>query len=118
MGAVSFPFGETVEFVSGVEVEDEYHNQTTDWDHPEVVLTCYGVGVEPRPSSETTTDARNAITSGFTIYIPDEMVEVRGEWRANVRGSQWQVLGDSSQWRHPMTGWVSGTVVQVGRVDG
>lgn len=115
---MSFPFGETVEFVSGAVAEDEYHNEIADWDNPIVMLTRHGVGWEKRPSTEVSTDSRNAITSGYTLYIWGEVLDIEGTWRANFRGSQWQVLGDSSPLEHPFTGWQAGTVVQLGRVDG
>ena len=112
-----FPYGETVTVLAAQLVEDEYGNTVESWDTPTTVATVPGVGVEPRPVSETFNDDRNAVTSGYTLYLPAG-VAVTAQHRVEVRGEVWPVLGDPAEWRNPFTGWQPGMVVQVGRTDG
>ena len=112
-----FAHGETVTVLAAATSEDEYGNTVESWDVPTEVAVVDGVGVEPRPVGESFTEDRNAVTSGFTLYMPD-WVEVSALHRIEVRGSVYSVLGEPAVWRSPFTGWAPGVVVQVGRTDG
>lgn len=113
-----FPAGETVTRLRATSVTDGYGNEgVLSWDAP-TELAIYHVGVEPRPSSENQRDARNAVTSGFTLYITDTAADVTPLDRMRVRGRVYQVQGEPALWRSPFTGWAPGLVVQVDRVEG
>lgn len=112
-----FAYGEEVAILEAVESSDEYGNTVESWDEPATVAIVQGVGVEPRPSGESFTDSRNAVTSGFTLYMPAG-TPVQPQHRIAVRGEVWSVQGDPAVWRNPYTGWTPGVVVQVGRTDG
>lgn len=66
---------------------------------------------EPRPSDEPTQNARNAVASGFTLYLPTGS-DVTARDRMTVRGGTYDVLGDPALWLS------AGLVVQVGRTEG
>lgn len=113
-----FAFGETVTFLEATIVEDDLGNEVESWETPTTVLIKPHAGVEPRPAGEVNVQDRNAVTSGYTLYWSGDVFDVSAQWRAVVRGSTWQVLGDEAGWVSPFTNWQAGTVVQVGRVDG
>lgn len=118
----TFAHGETVEVLSAGTTVDPYSGEPSEsWaaeDVTEVVVD--GVGVEPRPTSrgdaEPVQDARNAVSSGFTLYLPEMPLTSRE--RVRVRGVVYNVLGEPSVWRNPFTGWAPGIVVQVDRTEG
>lgn len=113
----TFPAGETVTLLTPGTSADPYSGGTEeDWGSPTSVdiLQC---GVEPRPSGEPTQDARNAVTSGFTLYLPSGLGVTAGH-RFQVRGEVYEVLGDPADWVNPFTGWEPGTIVQVERTEG
>ena len=113
-----FAHGESVTILTaGTEVDPYSDDPVSSWEvePSEVVVT--GVGVEPRPSDEPTQEARNAVVSGFTLYLPAG-TEIGPQNRVVVRGGTYEVLGEAAVWRNPFTGWVPGVVVQVQKVDG
>lgn len=112
-----YPFGETVYVLTAGTTTDPYSNETAeDWSAASEVAV-EGVAVEPRPSQEPVQDARNAVTSGYTLYMPaGTSIDARS--RVTVRGAVFEVLGEPAVWRSPFTGWEPGVVVQVGRVEG
>ena len=112
-----FAFGEDVVVLDPGASQDDYGNDVEDWSAPVEVATIRGVGVEPRPAGESFTEDRNAVTSGFTLYMPAGS-SLKATQRVRVRGSVWSVLGSPAEWRNPFTGWEPGVVVQVGRTDG
>lgn len=67
---------------------------------------------EPRPSDEPVADARNAVTSGWTLYLPLTDVAIRAGDRISVRGVDYPVQGDPSLWDD------AGQVVQTFKVEG
>ena len=98
-------------------VEDPYSGEPAgSWDAATSVVVD-GCGVEPRPSSEPVQDARNAVVSGYTLYLPAGTV-VSAQNRVKVRGWTHDVLGEPAVWRSPITGWEPGVVVQTQRVQG
>ena len=66
---------------------------------------------EPRPSGEPVQDSRNAVTSGWTLYLP-ESADVTAWDRVRVRGVVHSVLGEPASWLG------AGLVVQCERVEG
>lgn len=111
---MDFPHGETVTLRTPAVAADPYSGAPAT---AEVNVTIAGVAVEPRPSSEPVQDARNAVTSGFTLYLPAGTV-VTASQQFVVRGGVYDVLGDAAEWVNPFTGWEPGVVVQVGRTEG
>ncbi len=113
-----FPHGESVEILTAGTTVDPYSGEPSEsWaamDVTEVVVD--GVGVEPRASSEPLQDARNSVTSGFTLYLPE--VPLTSKQRVRVRGLVYNILGEPAVWRNPFTGWAPGLVVQVDRTEG
>lgn len=109
-----FAHGETVTVITEATDADPYSGDAgtagSEVDVP-------GVGVEPRPSDEPTQDARNAVVSGFTLYLPPG-TEIGPQNRVQVRGGTYSVLGEPAVWRSPFTGWEPGVVVQCERTEG
>lgn len=66
---------------------------------------------EPRPSSEPVQDARNAVTTGWTIYLPAG-ADVTARDRMRVRGEVYDVLGDPAAWAD------AGVIVQLEKTRG
>lgn len=113
-----FAHGETVTVLTAAADVDPYSGESVaSWDLPAGEVEVPGVGVEPRPSQEPVREARNAVTSGFTLYFPAG-TEITPQNRVVVRGGTYEVLGEAAVWRSPFTGWAPGVVVQVERVDG
>lgn len=113
-----FPYGEQVTILTaGTEVDPYSGESVSSWELPPSEALVDGVGVEPRPSDEPTQEARNAVVSGFTLYLPTGTV-IGPQNRVVVRGGTYEVLGEKAEWVNPFTGWAPGVVVQVQRVDG
>lgn len=113
-----FAHGEPVTVLTPGYDEDPYSDdleQSWEWSPTEVVVP--GCGIEPRPSSEPTQDARNSVVSGFTLYMPAGTV-IGPQNRVIVRGNTYSVEGEAAEWVSPFTGWNPGVVVQVERVEG
>lgn len=120
---MGWPFGEEVIRLTPQLVTDPYSAAATApaWDdagHPPAELPIGGVGVEPRPSTEDEGEARNSVTTGFTLYLPAGSPLVTSGHRVRVRGEEFSVIGDPAEWRSPLTGWAPGSVVQCARVVG
>lgn len=66
---------------------------------------------EPRPSQEPTQDARNAVVSGWTLYLPagDPITAAN---RVRVRGIEYPVQGQPADWLG------TGVVVQAFKTEG
>lgn len=98
---------------AGVEI-DPYSGEPTgeDWS-PDAVAELPIVTLapaEPRPSSEPVQDARNAVTSGWTLYLPTADVTSRDRMR--VRDVTYHILGEPSDWMG------AGIVVQCSLTEG
>jgi len=110
--------GETVIVLTGTPVVDPYSGATTgtDWTTtPPTEVPVDNVLCEPRPSSEPVQDARNAVTSGYTLYLPTGTA-ITPTNRVRVRGLDYDVLGEASDWR--LGSWHPGLVVQTSRTAG
>lgn len=114
LGSSGFAHGETVTIVTPATDADPYSGEAGAAGSSVDVPGC---GVEPRPSGEPTQDARNAVTSGFTLYMPAG-TEVTASQQVQVRGETYNVVGDPAVWRSPFTGWEPGVVVQCERTVG
>lgn len=103
---------ETVTRLRADTVTDPYSGEPVeDWDTPSELPITTLAPAEPRPSGEPTQDARNAVVSGFTLYLP-ESSDVTAQDRMRVRGGVYRVLGDPAVWLG------AGLVVQVARTEG
>jgi len=110
--------GETVIVLTGTPVTDPYSGEETgtDWTTtPPTQVSVDNVLCEPRPSAEPVQDARNAVTSGFTLYMPAGTAIIPAN-RVRVRGLDYDVLGEASDWR--LGSWRPGLVVQTSRTAG
>jgi hypothetical protein len=88
--------------------------QVLDWTTPTSV-DVEGVLVEPRPSGEPVQDARNAVVSGYTLYLPTSAM-VDPDKRVKVRGVVHNIIGEAADWR--LGAWRPGLVLQCERTDG
>lgn len=70
---------------------------------------------EPRPASrpldEPLQDARNAVTNGFTLYLPLGS-DVTARDRMGIRGGIYRVMGEPALWLN------RGFIVQTERTEG
>lgn len=97
---------------AGVGATNPYSGESDpDWSAPSREELTTVAPAEPRPSQEPVQDARNAVTSGYTLYLP-EGSDVTAQDRMEVRGQVFNVLGDPALWLG------AGLVVQCGRTEG
>lgn len=114
--------GERVTVLTGVPATnpDPYSGDpVVDWTQPPAETPVDNVLCEPRPSSEPVQDARNSVSSGYTLYLQDGMpagTVITPMNRVRVRGIDYDVLGEPSDWR--LGSWRPGLVVQTERVAG
>jgi hypothetical protein len=112
-----FPHGETVQILTAGTTTDPYSGlPVANWTTTTAV-TVTNVGVEPRPSSEPVQDARNSVTSGYTLYLPTGTTITPAN-RVTVRGGTYDVLGEPAAWLNPFTGWAPGIIVQLQKTEG
>lgn len=109
--------GETVVILTATAVTDPYSGTPVglSWATPGEVSVA-DVLCEPRPSGEPVQDARNAVTSGFTLYfqtVPAVLPTPAN--RVRVRGLDYRILGEPADWRF---GSFRGLVVQCERTSG
>lgn len=104
---------ETVTRQRGVAEVDPYSGEATglNWTTPTEVTITTLAPAEPRPSGEPVQDARNAVTSGWTLYLPTD-ADVTAYDRIVVRGETHDVLGEPADWLG------RGLVVQVAKTEG
>jgi len=109
--------GEDVQVLSAGQKADPYSGETAEsWDSPSEV-TISNVLCEPRPSGEPVQDPRNAVTSGWTLYLQaPPAAPITAANRVRVRGIVYQVIGDPADWRMGLRR--AGLVIQTGRTDG
>lgn len=103
---------ETVTRLRAGTVTDPYSGVAVpDWTTPASADITTLAPAEPRPSDEPVQNARNAVVSGWTLYLP-ESADVTAADRVRVRGVVHSVLGAPASWRG------AGLVVQCGLVEG
>ena len=88
---------ETVTRLRASTTTDEYHNDLEDWSSPLELDIVTLAPAEPRPSSEPAQDSRNAVVSGWTLYLP-EGSDVTAQDRIRVRGQVYPVQGQPADW--------------------
>lgn len=89
--------GETVTVLTATVTTDAYGNEALDWANPTTRDVTTIAPLEPRPSSEPVQDARNAVISGWTLYLPagDSITSAN---RVRVRGVDYPVQGEPADW--------------------
>ena len=103
--------GEPVTVLSAGTVHDEYSDTDVEsWDTPTERVVVTIAPPEPRPSDEPVQDARNAVTDGWTLYLPPGDPITRSN-RVRVRGEVYPVQGQPADWG-------VGIVVQAFRTEG
>lgn len=113
-----FTRGETITRIRAGVVLDPYSNEETGLDWDAVIETdIANVALEPRPSSEPVQDARNAVTSGFTLYAW-RAVDLTPADKVRMRGVVYDIDGEPADWRNPYSGRLVGTIIQTKAVDG
>ena len=103
--------GETIAVLTAGTTTDPYSGEPAeDWDNPTERDVTTIAPLEPRPSAEPAQDARNAVTSGWTLYLPaGDPITSRN--RVRVRGEVYPVQGQPADWG-------VGVVVQAFRTEG
>ena len=114
-----FPYGETVTVVRAGLVDDGYGNQVRDWST--ATRTPYdgcavAQGARDRITEDLTGD-RNVIVSDLVVFMPSG-ADVLATDRLEVRGRDYEVVGEPFAWVNPFTGTPFGTPVYCNRVEG
>lgn len=110
--------GETIQVLTAGPRNDPYSDTAVydDWDAATPV-DVPDVLCEPRPTSEPVQDARNSVTSGWTLYLQTPpAVPVTARNRVKVRGVVYEVDGEPTDWR--LGSWHPGVIVQAKVVTG
>ena len=103
--------GELVSVLSPTTSPDPYSGEPVeDWSTPTERTVRTLAPAEPRPSDEPVQNARNAVTNGWTLYLPAGDPITRHD-RVRVRGEVYPVQGTPAAW--PV-----GVVVQAFRTEG
>lgn len=105
--------GEDITVLTAGAITDPYSSQPEEsWDEDDITTRTVTTiaPLEPRPSDEPVQDARNAVTSGWTLYLPsgDPITRLN---RVRVRGVDYPVQGEPADWG-------VGIVVQAFRTEG
>lgn len=83
--------------MAGTRVDPYSTEQVEDWATPLQRTVTTIAPPEPRPSDEPVQDARNAVTSGWTLYLPPgDPINSRN--RVKVRGKVYPVQGEPADW--------------------
>lgn len=90
---------EVVTRLRGTATTNPYSGDSTDvsWASPTELDITTLAPAEPRPSTEPVQDARNAVVSGWTLYLPAGSDVTRFD-RIRVRGVVYPVQGDPADW--------------------
>ena len=104
--------GEVVTVITPGTTVDAYSGEASpDWVHTSTRDVTTLAPPEPRPSDERVEDARNAVVSGWTLYLPIGSAVSPYE-RVRVRGIDYPVQGEPAVWGS------MGEVVQAFRTEG
>lgn len=104
--------GEQVAVLTAGSTVDPYSGTTSeDWTTPTERSVTTIAPAEPRPSQEPTQDARNAVVSGWTLYLPAGD-PIGPQDRVRVRGVEYPVQGQPADWLG------AGVVVQAYKTEG
>lgn len=88
--------------------QDSRGDDVADWTNPSR-RSYTARGVEPVSSTEDN-DNRQAVITGFRVYLPAGADVVAGD-RVTLRGLTWEVDGRPADWRSPVGSSVGGLVV-------
>lgn len=104
--------GEPIAVLTAGTITDPYSGEESeDWSAPTERTVVTLVPAEPRPSQEPVQEARNAVVSGWTLYLPaGDPITARN--RVRVRGEEYPVQGAPAAWA------TAGIVVQAFRTEG
>lgn len=95
---------------------DRYGDVTDNWASPSTaVLTVRGV--EPVSSTEDNRDGRQAVITGFRVYLEPGSDVAAGD-RLVLRGTTYDVDGTPADWRSPWGTNVGGVVVALKATEG
>lgn len=110
--------GETIQILTAQRSTDPYSGVATDdWTLPPMAVDLPNVLCEPRPVGEPVQDARNSVTSGWTLYCQAVPVPLpTSKNRVKVRGVTYEIDGEPADWR--MGEWTPGVVIQAKVVNG
>lgn len=90
--------GETITVLTAGATADPYSGGTVEsWTTPSERDVVTIAPLEPRPSDEPVQDARNAVTSGYTAYLPPGD-PITAKDRVRARGKVYNVLGEPADW--------------------
>lgn len=96
---------------AGVSADPYSDEDVESWDAPSEREVTTLAPAEPRPSQEAVQDARNAVTAGWTLYLPaGDPITSRN--RVRVRGEVYPVQGQPADWAG------AGVIVQAFRTEG
>ena len=103
---------ETVVVLTAGTTTDPYSGESSEsWTSPTERAVTTLAPPEPRPSSEPVQDARNAVVSGWTLYLPAGD-PISAANRVRVRGVEYPVQGQPADWLN------AGVVVQAFKTAG
>jgi head-tail adaptor len=113
---VRFPAGETVTVVRAALVDDGYGNQVRDW--PNATRTPHqGCAVAQNGRDESLTGDRNVVASDLVVFMPSG-TDVAATDRLEIRGRDYEVVGEPFDWVSPFTGSAFGVAVYCNRAEG
>jgi hypothetical protein len=95
---------------------DRYGADVADWTDPDE-LDIGGCAVAPRHSGEDTTDGRQGVIIGYTVYAPAG-ADVLPTDRLVIRGDTHDIDGLPGVWTSPFTATTEGVEIAAKRVDG
>lgn len=99
-----------------VTAPDRYGDTQPDWTTPSTV-TLTVRGIEPVSSSEDDNDGRQAVITGYRIYLEPGADVLAGD-RVVLRGTTYDVDGAPADWRSPRGSNVGGVVVALKAMEG
>lgn len=83
---------------SGTKTDPYSQTEVLDWSVPPAEAPIVTLAPpEPRPSSEPVQEARNSVTSGWTLYLPYG-TDVTEHDRIRIRGEVYAVKGEPADW--------------------
>lgn len=95
---------------------DRDRNTVESWASPSTAT--YTVrGVEPVSSTEDNSEGRQAVITGYRLYLDSDADFLPGD-RAVLRGTTYDVDGTPADWRSPRGTAVGGIVVAIKQMEG
>ena len=108
-------FGEPVGVIRPTTTTDRYGNAARVYGAT-ATHTVDGCAFDPGGSTEIN-DGRNAVTTTPTLYLPVG-ADVEAADKVIVRGTVYEVVGDSAVWVDPFGSSLGGVTVELRKVDG